>query len=134
MFRDGDAATTSQVYFLLRFAFSYLQARAAIVLESDVVLAPDALSYFQGVFESIDGNASTRSRVMVVNGANDRGFERAWPAASMPGGRYGDSLRVYPAGSTQPMHALDGSRERDGPTVAQGGGVASAPQANQPRH
>jgi hypothetical protein len=64
----NDAATAANIFFLLRFAFDYTEARAAIVLESDLEVAPDAYDYFKWAYENVERRPALRARVMSVNG------------------------------------------------------------------
>lgn len=72
VFLRTDAPTASNVYFLLRFAFEWLRAPAAIVLESDIVVAPDALDYFRWAFTEVSRDAALRDRIFTINGFYDR--------------------------------------------------------------
>jgi hypothetical protein len=64
----NDAATAANIYFLLRFAFEHAEARAAIVLESDLEVSPDAYDYFKWAYENVARRPELRSRVMSING------------------------------------------------------------------
>ena len=63
-----DAATAANVFFLLRFAFDWAHAHAAVVLEEDIVLAPDALEYFAWALAQGAVHPATRGRLFTVNG------------------------------------------------------------------
>lgn len=65
-FWDSAHATSSNIFFLLEFAFSNTDARAAIVLEDDVVPSPDFLNYFEWATEHLLAD----DRVMTVNSFN----------------------------------------------------------------
>lgn len=58
----ADAPTAANVFYLLRFAMDYMGARAAIVLESDLVLSPDGLDYFQWAYESVSHSFKWRHK------------------------------------------------------------------------
>jgi hypothetical protein len=83
----AEYATSANVRFLLSVAFDALQAPWAVVLESDLVPAPDALAYFAwaaGHFLLPDAGPWA-DRVLCVNGFSD---------ASRPGA---DPYAVHPA-------------------------------------
>jgi len=58
----ADAPTAANVFYLLRFAMDYVGARAAIVLESDLILAPDGLDYFRWAYESVSHSFKWRHK------------------------------------------------------------------------
>lgn len=73
LFLRTDAPTASNVFFLLTFAFDWLHAPAAIVLESDIVISPDGLDYFQWAWKqsmsmSMASDSKLRDRLFTVNG------------------------------------------------------------------
>jgi hypothetical protein len=67
-----DAPTASNVHFLLRFAFEYARAPAAIVLESDIMVGKDALRYFRWAHESVLADTDLRRSVFTINGYYER--------------------------------------------------------------
>jgi len=64
----SDAAVAANVRFLLRFAFEWAAAPAAVVLEEDVELAPDALLYFRWALARAAADARLAPRLLTVNG------------------------------------------------------------------
>lgn len=74
-FWDSGHATSSNIFFLLNFAFSGTGARAAVVLEDDVLPSPDFLNYFEWASEHLLKD----ERVMTVSGYNIN--SRAYPEA-----------------------------------------------------
>ena len=64
----SDAAVAANVRFLLRFAFEWAAAPAAVVLEEDVELAPDALLYFRWALARAAADARLAPRVLTVSG------------------------------------------------------------------
>jgi len=63
-----DAPTASNVFFLLRFAMDWLRCPAAIVLESDIMLAPDGLDYFRWAHGQVVSDPELQERVFTING------------------------------------------------------------------
>jgi hypothetical protein len=68
----SDTPTASNVYFLLHFAMDYLHARAAIVLESDLILSKDAFNFFQWSYWEVFSRPDLRRRVFTINGYYER--------------------------------------------------------------
>lgn len=79
MFLRTDAPTAANVRYLLRFAFDYLQAPAAIVLESDIELAPDGIGYFEWAYARLARSEALQQRVFTVNGFNEASNSSAGP-------------------------------------------------------
>ncbi|KAI3661564.1 hypothetical protein MP638_007052 [Amoeboaphelidium occidentale] len=78
-FHDNEYATTANVYFLLRFAFDYLEAEGAIILESDLVPSVDFYEYHLWMFQHFLSSKplsddklpeQVRSRVLSINSFN----------------------------------------------------------------
>lgn len=72
-----DAPTASNVHFLLRFAFEFIQAPAAVVLESDLELGADGFDYFRWAYQQVSSDAELKSKVLTVNGY----YEKSEPTA-----------------------------------------------------
>lgn len=71
-FLRTDAPTAANVFFLLRFAFEWARVPAAVVLESDIVLAPDGLDYFKWAFTETLRDEALRDRTFTINGYYER--------------------------------------------------------------
>jgi hypothetical protein len=65
-FWDSLAAASTNIYFLLEFAFCEMQAQGAIVLEDDIVPSVDFFDYFRWAFAHV----LSRKNVMTVTGFN----------------------------------------------------------------
>lgn len=89
LFIRTDAPTAANVFFLLRFAFEYASVPAAIVLESDIVISPDALEYFSWAFESVTASPALRERVFTVNGYFEKSVNGTGDAFSFTTKEYG---------------------------------------------
>jgi len=59
----NEYATSANVRFLLSFAFDYLEAPAAIILESDLVPSVDFYNYFEWSFAHFFGLTSTTENI-----------------------------------------------------------------------
>ena len=68
----SDAPTAANVFFLLRAAFDACGARAAIVLEADIEVAPDALDFFSWALDSAARDAALAPRLFTVSGFAER--------------------------------------------------------------
>lgn len=83
-----DAPTASNVNFLLRCAFDYMHAPAAVVLEADIELSVDGYDYFRWAYAQVLASPDLRDRVLTVNGFNEESNAAGDPFAfnvSTPG-------------------------------------------------
>jgi hypothetical protein len=72
-FWDSLYAASTNIHFLLDFAFGATEAKGAIILEDDIVPSPDFVNYFEWAFAHILSDA----RVLSVTGFNLH--SRVWP-------------------------------------------------------
>lgn len=86
---ENDAPTAANVFFLLRLAFDYIGVRAAVVLESDIEISPDALTYFAWAYDTVVGDASLKNQVFTVNGYFERSVAGSGDPFSFTTGDYG---------------------------------------------
>lgn len=88
-----DAPTAANVFYLLRFAFDFLQIPAAIVLESDIELSVDGFEYFRWSYQQLEqarggGDADDTAAADGANGA-ERPAGRERPQRVKPAGQRG---------------------------------------------
>ena len=83
---SSEYATSANVRFLLATAFESLGAPAAIVLESDLVPAPDMLEYFGWAADHflLPEDGPWADRVLCVNGFNEGSHAHADPYEVRP--------------------------------------------------
>ena len=81
-FWDGLHAASTNIHFLLAFAFGPARAEGAIVLEDDIVPSPDFLAYFEWAFSRV----LCDTRVLTVTGFNLH--SRPWPEKGFDPGDY----------------------------------------------
>ena len=88
LFIRTDAPTASNIHFLMRCAFDYLNVAAAVILEADLELSVDGYDYFRWAHAQMLASPDLRSRVLTVNGYTEQSDEAGDPFAfdsSAPG-------------------------------------------------
>ncbi len=103
LFARTDAPTAANVFFLLRFAFNYMRAPAAIVLESDLELSVDGYEYFKWAYRQI---ADARA-------AADDAKDAAEAAAAQRGGGSGSGNGNKPTADDILAHVAPEMRSSD---------------------
>jgi hypothetical protein len=89
LFLRTDAPTAANVYFLLRTAFEYLNVRAAVVLESDLLLSVDGLDFFEWAYNQVKRTPKLEERVFTINGYYEKSRDGFGDAFSMTTDDYG---------------------------------------------